>query len=274
MTTPKIQLNEACSIPQIGLGTWQLTEKEGKEAIKQALDLGYRHLDTAYYYDNHQVVGEAVSESQVGREEMFITTKIWRDHLTEDKLKKQFAESLSQLNMEYVDLLLVHWPNESVRIENTLSAMQKLQEAGSVKAVGVSNFTVDLLQEAVKTGIKPAVNQVEYHPTLVQDSLKEFCDRQDITLTAYSPFGHDGQDLRLEPVKEIAEKKGVAPATVVVRWLIQQGIVAIPKATSKVHQEQNLRAADITLSEKEISAINDCNRDNRLIAPAFAPFSA
>lgn len=274
MKIPTIQLRQDVAIPQIGLGTWQLTEKEGKKAIKQALKLGYRHIDTAYYYRNHQAVGEAVSESQVDREEVFITTKIWRDHLTEDKLKKQVAESLSQLNMEYVDLLLVHWPNKSVPIENTLSAMQKLQEAGSVKAVGVSNFTTDLLQEAIKTGIKPAVNQVEYHPTLVQNNLKEFCDKQSITLTAYSPFGHDGQDLRLEPIKEIAERKDATPATVIVRWLIQQEIVAIPKATSKTHQKQNLQAADITLSDKEVSTINNCNRDNRLIAPGFAPFSA
>jgi len=230
MDTPTVQLNKTTAIPQIGLGTWKLTGEDGKAAIEAAIDTGYRHIDTAYHYNNHQAVGEAVKASAVNRDDLFITTKIWRDHLTEDKLHKQFKESLQQLNIEYVDLLLVHWPNESVPIKETLSAMQALQESGQVKAIGVSNFTQDLLAEAIETGIKPVVNQVEYHPTLVQDELKQYCDKHDITLTAYSPLGHTGRDLQLETIKEIADKKHASPATVILTWLIQQGIVAIPKA--------------------------------------------
>lgn len=274
MNQPTIQLNENTTIPQIGLGTWQLTGQEGKAAIKQALDLGYRHIDTAFHYHNHQAVGRAVEESDVDRSEFFVTTKIWRDHLTENKLNQQFEESLEQLGMDYVDLLLVHWPNQDVSIEETLTAMRALQQEGKIKALGVSNFTTDLLREALAVGVEIVVNQVEYHPTLVQQNLKEFCDDNNITLTAYSPFGHDGRDLNLEPVEEIAENKGVSAATVVVRWLIQQGIVAIPKSTKQRHQKQNLQAKDITLSEKDMETITNCNQDYRIIAPDYGPFSA
>lgn len=274
MQTQRIELNKNTAIPQIGLGTWQLTGQEGQASIEQALQLGYRHIDTAYHYHNHQTVGRAVAQSEVDREDIFITTKIWRDHLTKPKLKKQFDESLEQLDMEYVDLLLVHWPNDEVPIKETLTAMQNLQEAGSVSAIGVSNFTIDLLQEALATGIKPVVNQVEYHPSLVQTDLKTFCDEHDITITAYSPLGHNGRDLDLEPVVEIANEKRVSPATVVVRWLIQQGIVAIPKAASREHQKQNLQASEITLTDEQMAKITDCNQNNRIISPDYGPFAA
>lgn len=273
MDTPIVQLNETTAIPQIGLGTWKLNGADGKAAIEAAIDTGYRHIDTAYHYNNHQAVGEAVKASAVNRDDLFITTKIWRDHLTEDKLHKQFKESLQQLNMEYVDLLLVHWPNESVPIKETLSAMQALQESGQVKAIGVSNFTQDLLAEAIETEIKPVVNQVEYHPTLVQGELKQYCDKHDITLTAYSPLGHTGRDLQLETIKEIADKKHASPATVILTWLIQQGIVAIPKAKSKKHQKQNLAARELTLSSDEMGQISNCDQGNRLVAPDYGPFA-
>lgn len=274
MNQPTIKLNENTTIPQIGLGTWQLTGRDGKAAIKQALDLGYRHIDTAYHYHNHQEVGQAIAESDVGRSEVFVTTKIWRDHLTEDKLNQQFEESLEQLDMDYVDLLLVHWPNQNVPITETLNTMQVLQQEGKIKALGVSNFTIDLLREALAVGAELVINQVEYHPSLVQRNLKEFCDNNDVTLTAYSPFGHDGRDLNLGLVKQIAEDKGVSAATVVARWLIQQGIVAIPKAAKQSHQKQNLQAKDITLSEKDMEKITQCNQDNRIISPDYGPFSA
>jgi len=273
MQTPSITLNEQTNIPAIGLGTWKLTGSEGKQAITQAINLGYRHIDTAYHYNNHEVVGEAVAASNVDRDDVFITTKIWRDHLQEDALNQQFRESLEQLGMDYVDLLLVHWPNQSVPIEETLQAMQEHKQAGRVKAIGVSNFTISLLDEALATGVAPAVNQVEYHPTLVQTGLKEYCENKDITLIAYSPLGHTGRDLQLEPIKEIAAQKGVSPATVIIRWLIQQGIVAIPKAQTQAHQKQNLQAVGITLSSEEMTSINNCNQDNRLVAPDYGPFS-
>lgn len=274
MNQPTIQLNENITIPQIGLGTWQLTGREGKVAIKQALDLGYRHIDTAYHYNNHEAVGRAIAESDVDRSKVFVTTKIWRDHLTESKLNQQFEESLEQLGMDYVDLLLVHWPNEDVPIQETLEAIRALQQEGRVKALGVSNFTTDLLGEALATDVEIVVNQVEYHPTLVQQNLKRFCDDNDITLTAYSPFGHDGRDLELEPIKRIAENKEVTAATVVVRWLVEQGIVAIPKSAKASHQKQNLQAQDITLSDEEIEVISNCGQGNRIIAPDYGPFSA
>jgi diketogulonate reductase-like aldo/keto reductase len=235
--------------------------------------MGYRHIDTAYHYNNHEVVGEAIAASNVDRDEIFVTTKIWRDHLRKEDLDQQFRESLEQLGMDYVDLLLVHWPNQSVPIRETLQAMHERKQAGRVKAVGVSNFTISLLDEALATGVTPVVNQVEYHPTLVQTNLKEYCENKDITLTAYSPLGHTGRDLQLEPVQEIAKEKEVPPATVIIRWLIQQDIVAIPKAQTKDHQKQNLEAATIKLSSNQMTAIGNCDHGNRLVAPDYGPFS-
>jgi len=268
-----INLNNEVEIPKIGLGTWKLTGREGQQAIAQAIDMGYRHIDTAYHYNNHEVVGEAIAASNVDREEIFVTTKIWRDHLQKEDLDQQFKESLEQLGMDYVDLLLVHWPNQLVPIGETLQAMHEHKQAGRVKAVGVSNFTISLLDEALATGVTPVVNQVEYHPSLVQTDLKEYCENKDITLTAYSPLGHTGRDLQLEPVQEIAKQKDVSPATVIIRWLIQQNIVAIPKAQTQAHQKQNLQAAGITLSSEAMTAINNCDQDNRLVAPDYGPFS-
>ena len=268
-----VNLNNEVAIPKIGLGTWKLTGREGQQAITQAIDMGYRHIDTAYHYNNHEVVGEAVAASDVDREEIFVTTKIWRDHLRKEDLDQQFQASLKQLGMDYVDLLLVHWPNQSVPIGETLQAMQEHKQAGRVQAIGVSNFTISLLDEALATGVTPAVNQVEYHPSLVQADLKEYCENKDITLTAYSPLGHTGRDLQLEPVQEIAKEKEVPPATVIIRWLTQQDIVAIPKAQTQTHQKQNLQAAGIELSLNEMAAIESCDRGSRLVAPDYGPFS-
>jgi diketogulonate reductase-like aldo/keto reductase len=273
MQIPTVTLNDKTKIPAIGLGTWKLTGSEGKQAITQAINLGYRHIDTAYHYNNHEVVGEAIASSNARRDEVFVTTKIWRDHLRKEDLDQQFKESLEQLGMDYVDLLLVHWPNQSVPIAETMSAMQDHKKAGRVKAIGVSNFTIELLEETSDIGVVPAVNQVEYHPTLVQTGLKEYCENNDITLIAYSPLGHTGRDLQLEPVKEIANRKSVSPATVIIRWLIQQDIVAIPKAQTKDHQKQNIKAATIKLSSNQMTAIDNCDHGNRLVAPDYGPFS-
>jgi len=273
MQIPTVTLNDKTKIPQIGLGTWKLTGREGQQAIAQAIDMGYRHIDTAYHYNNHEVVGEAIASSNARRDEIFITTKIWHDHLQKEALDQQFKESLEQLGMDYVDLLLVHWPNQSVPTAETLQAMQDHKQAGRVEAIGVSNFTISLLDEALATGVTPVVNQVEYHPSLVQADLKEYCENKDITLTAYSPLGHTGRDLQLDPVQKIANRKDVSPATVIIRWLIQQGIVAIPRAQTQAHQKQNLQAAGITLSSEEMTAIDDCDHGNRLVAPDYGPFS-
>jgi 2,5-diketo-D-gluconate reductase B len=272
MKTPTFSLTDDVDIPAIGLGTWKLTGREGQQAITQAIDMGYRHIDTAYHYNNHEVVGEATAASDVDREEIFVTTKIWRDHLQKEGLDQQFRESLEQLGMDYVDLLLVHWPNQSVPITETMSAMQDHKKAGRVKAIGVSNFTIELLEETLDTGVVPAVNQVEYHPSLVQTELKQYCESKDITLTAYSPLGHTGRDLQLEPVQKIAKEKAVSPATVIIRWLIQQGVVAIPKAQTKDHQKQNIKAATIKLSSNQMAAIESCDQGNRLVAPDYGPF--
>lgn len=259
-------------MPKIGLGTWQLTGNQGYTSVRDALDIGYRHIDTAYYYDNHKVVGRAISDSEVDRDDIFLTTKIWRDHLTQDDLREKLQESLQQLKTDYVDLLLVHWPNQSVPISETLSAMENLQQEEKVRSFGVSNFTKGLLQDAVKASNSTAVNQVEYHPSLNQAGLLDFCRNNDITVTAYSPLGR-GQDLKLQSVKEVANTVNAAPSQIIISWLNQKGVVAIPKASSRKHLKQNLQASAITLSQKQMQKIDQCDAGNRLIAPSFGPFS-
>lgn len=265
------EITDNVEMPMLGLGTWQLTGDACRQSVKNALNIGYRHIDTAYHYGNHKVIGEAIKESEVDRSDIFVTTKIWRDHFTHDLLHEQFSESLDQLDMEYVDLLLAHWPNESVNIEETLGAMQELKEAGKVQAIGVSNFTINLLKDALATDMEVAVNQVEFHPSLNQKELKRFCDKEGITLTAYSPLGR-GEDLSLDPVVEIAGNHGVSEAQVIIRWLNQKGLVAIPKASSRKHLKDNFQARELQLSDQEMERIENCDAGNRLLAPAYGPF--
>jgi len=271
-TVDTINLNDDTAIPQIGLGTWQLIGKEGYKMVKTALEVGYRHIDTAYYYGNHQEVGRAIADSNVDRNDIFLTTKIWRDSLRPDALQAQFQESLNQLDTDYVDLLLIHWPNQSVPVTETVSAMADLREKGQIKAFGVSNFTTDLLQDALKVDSDVAVNQVEFHPSFNQSELLGFCHDTGVTVTAYSPLGR-GQDLTLDTVQDIADDIDGSASQVIISWLNRKGIVAIPKASSRTHIKENFQAADVTLTSQQVQRLDQRNADNRLISPSFAPFA-
>lgn len=268
---PTITLNQDVSIPQLGFGTWKVTGDDGREAIKTALDVGYRHIDTAYHYGNHEIVGEAISNASVARDDVFVTTKIWRDHLEIDDLHDQFEESLQQLDMEYVDLLLVHWPNESVDLNETLSAMQELKDEEKVRAIGVSNFTTDLLEEALDTDVEVVNNQVEFHPTLNQKRLKQFCDENDIVITAYSPLAQ-GRDLQLDLIQQIGQKHDRSPAQVILNWLMQKGMVAIPRSKKEEHIKSNFQSLEWELDDEDLAAIDDIGRYKRIINPEYADF--
>ena len=246
------------SIPKLGLGTWQNTGSRCVETVSMALDLGYRHIDTAQSYGNEGAVGDAIATSSVDRDQVFLTTKVWRSNLRYADVISSVRESLDRLGVDYIDLLLIHWPHPRRPVGETLRAMVELQAEGVVDNLGVSNFTRAQLREAVREASSPIVtDQVLYHPFKDQSSLREFCVENGMALTAYSPLargGVVGDDL----LTEIGEGYGKTPAQVGLRWLIQQeGVVAIPKASSRQHLSENLAVFDFSLDDEEMARIRD-----------------
>lgn len=245
-------------IPAIGLGTWQVTGQQCTDAVETALELGYRHVDTAQAYDNEREVGEGIRRSSVDREEVFLTTKVWRSNLRRDDVLASARESVERLGVDRVDLLLVHWPHPRVEFGETLGAMADLRAEGLVEHIGVSNFTRSQLREARRVVDAPVVaDQVLYHPYKDQSDLREYCAGNDVALTAYSPLARGavvGDDL----LARIGERHGATAAQVAIRWLTQQdGVVAIPKSTSREHLRDNLEALEFSLSEEEAARIHD-----------------
>lgn len=266
-----IKLNDSLSLPALGLGTWQLTGPTCQQAVTTALTMGYRHIDTAERYGNHPEVGRGIKESGIARNEFFITSKLWMDHLTKDTVRPTFEQFLKDLQTEYLDLLLIHWPNRTVPYQETLSEMQKLKSEGLIKAIGVSNFSIHHLEEALSSGVEIVTNQVEFHPSLTQPDLKKFCDTHTIVVTAYSPLAQ-GADLKLPLIQQLAQQYSATPAQVVLAWLRQRNIIAIPKGSNEEHLKDNFASLNLTLSSSEIESINALNTNNRLINPDWAEF--
>lgn len=245
-------------VPALGLGTWNLTDDECVRAVRWALDLGYRHVDTAQDYGNEREVGHAIATSHVPREECFVTTKLWPSNYRYEDVVESTRASLDRLGMEYVDLLLMHWPSLRVPTEETLGAMADLVDEGSVRHVGVSNFSRSRLEEARELSREPILtDQVQYHPYRDRSGLLEYCRREGIMLTAYSPLVHGGLvgDERLAGIGARYEKTA---AQVALRWLVQQEMVAaIPKASTHSHLAANLAVFDFSLTDEEMVEIAD-----------------
>lgn len=241
-------------------------------AVATALELGYRHIDTADAYGNHVEVGRAIYDSGLERDELFVTTKLWRSDLRQQSVAKALYRSLAELELDYVDLYLIHWPNRKVPIAETLEAMYKLQEKGLVKAIGVSNFTVAHLKDALKVGVPIVCNQVEFHPTLNQVELRDFCQSNGIKLTAYSPIAQ-GHDLRLPEVQLLAEEYDRSPAQVVLNWLLSKGMVAIPRASDPQHIADNLHTLDWQLTPADVKKLDGLDKGFRVVNPGFAEFA-
>ena len=241
-------------VPSLGLGTWRLSGQECVRAVERALDLGYRHIDTAQMYANEGEVGRGIRNSGVDREDIFLVTKVRTSSFSHDDVIRSTRGSLKKLQTEHVDLLLMHWPNPSVPLEETLGAMRELQEEGSVRYIGVSNFPPSMVAEAAQHATI-FCNQVEYHPYKAQDKLLEQAGEMDYLLTAYSPVAR-GRVLNDRTLQEIGQAHGKTPAQVTLRWLIQQEkVAAIPKASSEDHLESNLDVFDFELSEEEMVRI-------------------
>lgn len=261
---------EGTRLPALGFGTFQLTGEVCRSQVKEALQAGYRHIDTARMYGNEEEVGRGIGASGVARSDIFLTSKIWREHLQAADLLRQAEESLKALQTDYLDLLLIHWPNPEVPLEDSFGAMRKLREEGKVRHIGVSNFPSSLFRKACElTSI--FTNQVEYHPLLGQGRLKEVARECGAVLTAYSPLGQ-GIVMRDKTLIEIGKGYGKNPAQVALRWLLQQDeVVAIPRTRSPEHLRSNLEVFDFELSDEEMRQIDALPKDRRLVAPAFAP---
>lgn len=257
-------------IPALGFGTWQLHGKECVRDVADALELGYRHIDTAQRYENEAEVGRGIRQSGVDREEVFVTTKVWWTELTHDEATRAAEESLRRLGLDHLDLLLVHWPDTDAPMTGAFDAMKELREQGKVRHMGVSNFTPSLLDRAVEQA--PVLcDQVEYHPFLAQDELLERARRHDLFITAYSPLGR-GRVLEDETLQEIGGDHGKSPAQVALRWLLQQDrVAAIPRASDPAHRKANLEIFDFELSEEEMERISALDEGLRLVDPEFAP---
>ena len=248
---------QGVEVPAIGFGTWQLKGEDCRLAVEDALTLGYRHLDTAQMYDNEAAVGDAIEHSAVDRDDVFLVTKVLRRNLAYDDVLASVDASLDRLGTD-IDLLLIHAPSRSVPIEESIEAMNQLQDTGVVRHIGVSNFSVPQLQDAIDASDTPILtNQVEYHPFERQDDVLEFCIDNDIMLTAYSPVA-EGRVTGNDVLREIGETYGKTPAQVSLRWLIQQeNVSAIPKAASREHREENLDVFDFELTDEEMAQIFD-----------------
>ncbi|MDY6764331.1 MAG: aldo/keto reductase [Halobacteria archaeon] len=245
-------------IPALGLGTYKLRGNEGLNSIKKALEIGYRHIDTAQMYNNEEEVGEAVRQSNVDREDVFITTKILRRNLEYGDVLSSVNDSLRRLGMEHVDLLLIHAPSSSVPIEESIEAMNELQDEGKVDHIGVSNFSVKQTQEAIEASETPVVtNQVKYHPFYSQNEILDFCIENDVMLTAYTPLAN-GRVIGHDTLSKIGEKYGKTGAQVALRWLVQQeNVSTIPKASSEEHLRENIDIFDFELTRDEMQTIFD-----------------
>jgi 2,5-diketo-D-gluconate reductase B len=251
-------------VPALGLGTWELRGPDCVRAVEHALSIGYRHLDTAQGYDNEAEVGEGLRRSGVPRDQVFLTTKVRPRHFRHADLLRSTEASLADLGVDAVDLLLLHWPNREVPLEETLDALHEARARGLTRHVGVSNFAPSLVRRAVAAG-PTLTNQVEYHPFLSQTALLDLAASLDLLLTAYSPVAR-GKVLRDPTLVGIGERHGKSAAQVALRWLLQQPrVVTIPKASSPDKQAANLDVFDFELDADEMAAIAGLDRGERLV---------
>lgn len=267
-----ITLNNGVDMPLLGLGTWAVPDgKEGRRIVADALEVGYRHSDTAMIYKNERSVGAAVRDSGLPREQVFITTKCWTDDMRAGRVREAFDASLKQLGMDYVDLYLLHWAVGDYI--DCWREMEKLLDTGRTRAVGVSNFMIPHLDKLLaETSVVPAVNQIEKHPLLQSPALREHCQSRGIVVEAWQPIVK-GKVAEMPTLVEIGRRHGKTPVQVALRWALQHNVVVIPKTSRRQRMVENADTFDFELSADEMSAIDALDEDRRHGAdPHHVPF--
>jgi diketogulonate reductase-like aldo/keto reductase len=264
-------LHNGQSIPVIGLGTWQSQKNEAYEAVKHALKVGYRHIDTAMIYGNEEEVGKAIKEVGINREELFITTKLWNTDQGYEKTKKAIDLSLEKMGIKYIDLYLVHWFKGYDQLKQSWKAMEEAVKEGKIRSLGVSNHNIHHIMNLLEFAeIKPVINQVETHVELQNERLQQFCEANNILLEAYAPMmSWRIKDLLAnETLQEIAKKYNKTVPQISLRWLIQRGIIILPKSINPTRIEQNFDVFDFSLTDEDMLQIRKLNKGNKMF-PEF-----
>jgi 2,5-diketo-D-gluconate reductase B len=259
------------TVPAFGLGTFRLKDQTVIDSVSNGLELGYRVIDTAQIYGNEAEVGQAIAHSGVPRDELFITTKVWTDNYAADKLIPSLKESLSKLKTDYVDLTLIHWPSPQgkVPVAESMGALLEARQQGLTREIGVSNFTVALMKEAIEAvgAENIATNQIELHPYLQNRTVADFAQQHGIKITSYMTLAY-GEVLKDPVIQQIAERHNATPAQVTLAWAMQLGYAVIPSSTKRENLESNLKAVDLKLSDEDMAQIARLERGHRLTSPA------
>lgn len=258
-----VKLNNDVEMPQLGFGTWKLEGKEVLKPLTWALEKGFRHIDTASLYGNEKYVGKAIKISEIPREDIFITSKVWDTDQGYEKTQKALDKSLEKLNLDYLDLYLIHWPRE--QRNETWRALEKIYQEGKARAIGVANFWTHHLEELLnKFDVAPTVNQVELHPFVYNEDkeLINLCRKNKIQVEAYSPLVH-GKKLNFTKLKTIADKYNKSTAQLLIRWSLQHGFVCIPKSGNKKHIKENANVFDFEISEEDMNEIDSIDEHFR-----------
>jgi diketogulonate reductase-like aldo/keto reductase len=261
-----VTLNNGVKMPQLGFGVWQVEDGEQvKEAVQKAIEVGYRSIDTAAIYKNEAGVGAAIRAAGIPREELFITTKVWNSDQGYEETLKAFDESLAKLDLDYIDLYLVHWPTPAQdKYVDTYRALETLYKDGRVRAIGVCNFHIHHLERLMaECEVKPVVNQVECHPFLSQEELRAFCAQHDIFVEAWSPLMQGGDVLNHEIIATLGTKYGKTPAQVIIRWHLQNTVIVIPKSVTPSRIEENFDVFNFELTTEDMEMINKLNLNKR-----------
>ncbi len=258
-------LANGANIPAIGFGTWTLRGDQAADLVREALEAGYRHVDTAVMYENEEAVGEGLKAAGVVRDDIFVTTKVWPTDIADGDLQRSVEASLKRLDLDAVDLALIHWPSKTVPLAESFKALNEVLDRGLCRHIGVSNFTVAMIEDAVALSRHPlACNQVEYHPFVNQAVVHQACRKHGMAMVAYCPLNRAGVTFAQAPVRAAVEAHNRTPAQVVLRWHMQQdGVVAIPRTTNGQRMRENLELFDFQLSDDEMAAISSLTSRNQ-----------